>query len=81
MQHPWACTPRLYPFEDIGMFPSYQAAAIGDILNVQQGGGSRKYIFLGRTGPCPSTVGYSGTASVTSTADMYIEAGYAMLWE
>lgn len=81
MQHPWACTPRLYPFEDIGMFPNHNAAAIGDVLNIQQGADARKYLFLGRTGAAPSTVGYSGQSRQDVTADMYLEVGYAILWE
>lgn len=80
MQHPWACTPRLYPFEDLGFLTNYSSAAIGDILNIQQGSATKKYIFIGRTGYCPAVPG-STTYSATSTASMYMEAGFAMLWE
>lgn len=80
MQHPWACTPRLYPLEDLGFLTHYTSAAIGDILNIEQGAEVKKYIFIGRTGYCPAVPG-STAASTTTTSDMYMEAGFAMLWE
>ena len=83
LQHPWACTPRLYPFEDVAYMASYEAAAVGDILNVQVGAEVRKYMFLGRTGTPPSAVGSFGSTSMeyTENGDMWIPAGIAILWE
>lgn len=83
LQHPWACTPRLYPFEDIAYLPSYSAASVGDVMNVQVGAELKKYLFVGRTGACPSVVGgYGRTArSFTENADMFLDAGIAILWE
>lgn len=83
LQHPWACTPRLYPFEDVAMLSSFSAAAVGDILTVQVGAAVRKYLFLGRTGTPPSTVGsWAGnTTDYLVSKDMLIEAGIAILWE
>lgn len=83
MQHPWACTPRLYPFEDVAYFSHFAAAAIGDTMDVQVGAATKKYLFLGRTGTPPSTVGAWGGTSINydSNADMWIDAGIAILWE
>jgi len=83
MQHPWACTPRLYPFEDVAYLSHFAAAAIGDTMDVQVGAATKKYLFLGRVGCAPSTVGAWGATAVTyeSNADMWIDAGIAILWE
>lgn len=83
LQHPWACTPRLYPFEDVAYMPSYSAASVGDVMNVQVGAELKKYLFVGRTGACPSVVGGYGrtTRNYTENADLFVDAGIAILWE
>lgn len=83
IQHPWACTPRLYPFEEIAFLPSHSVASTGDILKVQVGTAVKSYIFVGRVGFCPSTVGstYGSSTSTIENRDMLLDAGIAMLWE